>query len=494
MHKWNARRNFRSVMTMRNPTTPPKPLTHPSSDRDPSRTLSSLVFTGQGIQSTGPFNVSGNIIINQNGNVANVREAEADRKREELEKKRKELEKKRKELERKRKELEKKHKHRQALLKTLQFDQMDSRQLTIQKEYPKTCKWFLQDEAYCEWMRNQESGDAGNFLWIKGKPGAGKSTMMKFLLEYTRRNKRGPKVISFFFNARGDTMEKNTLGLYRSLVVQLLELYPALLSVLDKYRSSIKWNVNSAKGLFSETVEALGKIPVICFIDALDECKEQEVRDMIACLSGLCEIGKKLNICLASRHYPNITIMKGRSIVLEDKVEHQRDIADYIDSTLCIRNESALGEIRSDLLKKASGVFMWVVLVVNILNKAYDTTGLRGLRKRLADIPDDLDTLFRDMLSRDTINTPNLLLCIQWVLFARRPLKPMELYLAIISASKPENLADYHAGDITDDEIAKFVLDTSKGLAELTKSEHPTIQFIHESLLERASKGKATRC
>ncbi|KAM0256047.1 hypothetical protein ACHAQJ_005246 [Trichoderma viride] len=122
---------------------------------------------------------------------------------------------------------------------------------------------------------------------------------------------------------------------------------------------------------------------------------------------------------------------------------------------------------------------MWVVLVVGILNKEYD----RGhaphiLQKRLVELPGDLHELFRDILRRDSGNTDELLLCIQLVLFTRQPLRPEQLYSAILS----EELSVVDFNDITTDDIKRRILNSSKGLTEVTKSKIPTVQFIHESV------------
>lgn len=45
------------------------------------------------------------------------------------------------------------------------------------------------------------------------------------------------------------------------------------------------------------------------------------------------------------------------------------------------------------------------------------------LGQRLRDIPGDLHGLLCDILSHDDHDRDELLLCIQWVLFARQPLK-----------------------------------------------------------------------
>ncbi|KAK8007734.1 hypothetical protein PG989_001724 [Apiospora arundinis] len=382
----------------------------------------------------------------------------------------------------KRQDHERREERRRALLESLRFAQMDARRVSIKKAHGKTCRWFLKDPEYLQWSKHGGTHNPGGFLWIKGKPGAGKSTLMKLLLTQTQRAQ--PKsTLHFFFNARGSELEKTTLGLYRSLLLQLLEMHTNLQGVLDKVPADHhQWSVELLTELFDEAVEGLGEACVVCLIDALDECPEKEVREMITHLSGLCDTVNRLHICFASRHYPHITINKGRSIILEDKEEHGQDISNYVGSALRIGTGKTVDDIKSDLQEKSSGVFMWVVLVVDILNREWDAGRKHGLRKRLQQIPGDLHTLFHDILTRDTNNGPGLLLCIQWVLFAKQPLTPKQLYFAILSGVEPESLVECHSEEITNDDIAKFVLHNSKGLAESTKSKLPTIQFIHESV------------
>ncbi|KAH2204864.1 hypothetical protein KXW98_005379 [Aspergillus fumigatus] len=149
---------------------------------------------------------------------------------------------------------------------------------------------------------------------------------------------------------------------------------------------------------------------------------------------------------------------------------------------LKIGNSNLAMQIRGELEEKASGVFMWVVLVVGILNKAYDGGRVRALRQLLRSIPGDLHELFRDILTRDSHNRHELLLCIQWLLFAKQPLKPEELYFAILSGIEPGALTEWDTDVDTIDVIRRFILSSSKGLAEITQSKAPAVQFIHESV------------
>jgi ABC-type molybdenum transport system ATPase subunit/photorepair protein PhrA len=112
---------------------------------------------------------------------------------------------------------------RQSLLDYLTFGQIDARQMTIKTAHAKTCRWLLRSEQYLNWLDTIKIGEHHGFLWIKGKAGTGKSTLMKFALVNARKTMKDYIVLSFFFNARGEDIEKSTIGTCRSLLLQLLE-------------------------------------------------------------------------------------------------------------------------------------------------------------------------------------------------------------------------------------------------------------------------------
>src|SRR5690349_11860607 len=113
---------------------------------------------------------------------------------------------------------------RQRLLKSFEFPQIDARRTTIRAVHTKTCRWLLQHSKYRDWLDPGKQSQNHGFLWMRGKAGAGKSTMMKFVYLETRKvsEKPGMAVASFFFNARGDYLERSISGMYRSLLLQLL--------------------------------------------------------------------------------------------------------------------------------------------------------------------------------------------------------------------------------------------------------------------------------
>ena len=379
------------------------------------------------------------------------------------------------------------------LLESLRFDQINARQMTIKKAHVKTCKWLFTKPEYLDWLDHAKLREHHGFLWIKGKPGTGKSTLMKSLLANTRKSMKDKVIISFFFNARGEDLEKSTLGTYRSLLLQLLERLPTLESVFETLDLSIRtndtawqWSEDLLKTLLEEAILRLENTSVVCFIDALDECDERQIRDMISFFERVGELTASVKIsfqvCFSSRHYPHITIESGITLTLEGQEGHTQDITSYLESELKIGHSKVAKEVRGQIQEKASGVFLWVVLVVEILNKEHDSGRIPALRRRLREIPGDLHELFNDILTRDSRNRDELILCVQWVLFARQPLTPEQLYFAITSGSEPQDLSIWDREEISIADIRRFVLNASKGLAETTSSKRPKVEFIHESV------------
>ncbi|KAH7060972.1 ankyrin repeat domain-containing protein [Paraphoma chrysanthemicola] len=341
-------------------------------------------------------------------------------------------------------------------------------------------EWLLKSEQYLNWLDMTKVGEHHGFLWIKGKAGTGKSTLMKFALVNARKTMKDHTVVSFFFNARGEDIEKSTIGTYRSLLLQLLERLPALQSVFDSLSLSPssfsvdhQWNVESLKTLLEQAVRGLGGSSV-------------PVRDMIQFFEHMGDLavsnGIRFQVCFSSRHYPYITIRNGLELVLEGQEGHSQDITNYIETELKIGKSKVAQQIRVELQEKASGIFMWVVLVVGILNKESDRGQVHTLRRKLREIPGDLHELFRNILTRDTHNKDGLVLCIQWILFAKQPLSPEQLYHAILSGVDLEAVTEWDPEEITEDVVKRFILDSSKGLAEATASKEQRVQFIHESV------------
>ncbi|KAH7317051.1 hypothetical protein B0I35DRAFT_354645 [Stachybotrys elegans] len=383
---------------------------------------------------------------------------------------------------------------RECFLGLLDFPQINARKDAIRAEQGKTCRWFLTHPKYLDWidLRSYATGHSC-LLWIRGKAGAGKSTLMKFLHSEVKKRQLGATVVSFFFNARGAYLEKSITGMYRSLLKQILTQFPDLQRILDQMefsstRESACPNLNGLKELFQHAIMALGRRSLICFIDALDECNEDDVRDMVHFFSDLTESATEeqvqFRVCFSSRPYPYIHVDEELVVTLENETGHSKDLEKYVQKRLQVPKKSVRDELQGQILGKASGVFMWVVLVVEILNKEAGRGGL-ALRRRLSEIPPTLSQLFKDILTRDQQRPEELRRCILWVLCAHRPLTPSEFCHAMWAGGLKDDQVDDEIPDAEDDQMnMALASSSSKGLVEVTKTAKKlsTVQFIHESV------------
>jgi hypothetical protein len=73
------------------------------------------------------------------------------------------------------------------------------------------------------------------------------------------------------------------------------------------------------------------------------------------------------------------------------------------------------------------------------------------------------------------------ILCLRWILYAKRPLNLPEFHFAMMAGLPPQDL-EWVSDDITEEQMHSFLLTSSKGFAERTKGKKPTVQFIHESV------------
>lgn len=423
----------------------------------------------------------------------------------------------------------------EEMMKSLEFEQMDERLATIATAQVDTCRWLFQGKEYQVWRSQDAMASNHGFLWLKGKPGAGKSTLMKSALRYGEREHKD-LVISFFFNDRGMGLQKSAQGMCRSMLYQLLKQRKKQLAALPREENKLlegvleespHWRNRSApqawpielledmlrdlvvafsparvtrhadasigsvdteaSKAYRNAVLALAQTHVTCYVDALDECEDDEARDVIELLGLLRATAARADVgfrvLLSSRHYPHISFDACQKMVVEGQKGHETDIAEYIHSKLRIANSKLAHEIELGIRARASGVFLWVVLVVRIMNNLHDRGQVRRLRQQLEAIPTGLYQLFGTILQKDIRDGDELLLVLQWILFSERPLTLEEFYHAVTGTLESGNGIKDHEQDIVSvDDMLRFLLNVSRGLAEMTKSNFPTVQFIHESV------------
>ena len=356
----------------------------------------------------------------------------------------------------------------QRLLGQLRFRCMKVRRSNVADAHPNTFQWIFEESAdkrhsaidFAGWLH---SGDP--IYWISGKPGSGKSTLMKYLVDETKtlgilQNWAYPDklvVASFFFWIAGTPMQKSQEGLLRSLLYEILRKCPDLIHLCLKSRwdQSEEWygepslwagfgidHYESASDTWtrSELLEAfahlrqhsLSSVRYCFFIDGLDEYDGQH-GELIELIIGLLN-SPSIKLCLSSRPW-NVfeAAFSGRNIrklYLEDL--NKSDIELFVRNKLVDRadfiryqqRDSRCNAIIEEIVEKAQGVFLWVFLVVRSLAEGLDNADrFIDLQRRLRSFPADLDAYFRHILfSLDPVYREQTAHAFQVSLHTRRPL------------------------------------------------------------------------
>ncbi|KAK0387436.1 hypothetical protein NLU13_5748 [Sarocladium strictum] len=405
-----------------------------------------------------------------------------------------------------------------SLVDALKFPSSGLREHAVEAASGGTCEWFLESDAYQDWVASEEvEGFANRLLWIVGKAGSGKSTLMKFAIGQTRERaaerdtNQGARdlILTHFFNARGNELERSTEGMYRTILVQLLQRLQHLSDHLHRSNNGWmpaqggSWPIPALVKLLRNAVRELQGHRVVFFVDALDEGNDEEVQEMVDNFEDLireaASSGQNLRVCFASRPYPYISAEYANYFRLDTSGKHREDIEKYIDTHLRIgqgTNERSIArraEIKEQLMGKCSHVFLWVKLVIGMLNKEYRAGRPHHYDKWLAGQHGDLNQLYANMLERgteadDEEDDQARLLCFQWVLYKTddRFLFPRELWWGVQLGLGKEVDEIRDLNEEADDAIVeRYIQSTSRGLVEVVHGVgYEFIQFIHESARE----------
>ncbi|BCS03286.1 uncharacterized protein AKAW2_70164A [Aspergillus luchuensis] len=322
----------------------------------------------------------------------------------------------------------------QLLLNSLVFRLIDYRLRAIPKEHARTFAWVFEPDTKCDqtlppanfvnWLRH----DYGLY-WISGKPGSGKSTLMKFLAgheqtqEHLKTWSGGNKLVlaSFYFwSAAKNSLQKSQTGLLRSILYQILRQCPELIRVAfpDQWSQSISSVTGLAETPFSnaELLEAFDKVTTaletyqirFCFfIDGLDEF-EGRPADIVQLVEYLGS-SPSIKACVSSRPWNEFESSFGKhnpwKLYIHDLT--REDIRIYVEDRLGKHERFRELQVSDDncpnfvksVVDTAQGVFLWVFLVVNsLLDGLTNADTVSHLRERLLEFPQSLDEYFQKAL------------------------------------------------------------------------------------------------
>ncbi|KAF7195138.1 Ankyrin repeat domain-containing protein 50 [Pseudocercospora fuligena] len=404
---------------------------------------------------------------------------------------------------------------RSRCLQSLAFPHMEKRG-DINAKADKTCDWIYDDPGYTGWTRS------GGLLWIKGRAGTGKSTIMESLVTQKKAEAEQRSiqedtpsdtlVASFFFHRRGDSLQRTTVGLFRSLLHQILrqdqELLKDFMGVTrfdqrckDEGEVGVRWDWTASdlrENLNDCVVRYVKNRPTLLYIDALDESGEAEARGLMDYLHRLrsnCKSGN-LSICISCRPYPDVMWNWDHCVVVESG--NAGDITTFLNasfiSALDSVDQSASDQIRDEIANRASGVFQWAVLVTRrVLSLRGESIGT--ILIEIENIPTELGDLYETML--DQLNESDRLLALpllRWITFANWPLSVSELRYAVAMDERKDirfqsDLQSSRHWCENDHQMIRRVLRLSQGLVSLVTHESGkgVLQFDHESVQDYMS-------
>ncbi|KAH6955759.1 hypothetical protein BKA56DRAFT_534120 [Ilyonectria sp. MPI-CAGE-AT-0026] len=267
--------------------------------------------------------------------------------------------------------------------------------------------------GFIEWLQSSDS-----LFCIRGKPGSGKSTLVKFIIDNKSTKQLlshwspTATIISHFFWKIGSLPQNSIKGLICSLVYQILDGNQKIIEhVLERFHhlssntSYHDWSTEDLQTVLYSILEKDTRHFCI-FIDGLDE---------ICNYDGLCNLTRSieeilkfpnLKMCIASR--PESLVMSWlkeknvRGVLLENLT--RPEMVTFVHKELeCFLSNNTISSkthkmLTKNLVRKAEGVFLWLHLATRSL-----TTGIQNedseemLRARLEGLPDELEQLYANM-------------------------------------------------------------------------------------------------
>ncbi|KAG8158210.1 hypothetical protein KVR01_011971 [Diaporthe batatas] len=313
----------------------------------------------------------------------------------------------------------------QAILESLTFESRPVRHSQIAPAHKKTFKWALttnQDptlgHSIGSWLKQ---GDG--IFWVSGKPGSGKSTLMKyiadssvtsqFIAEWARPCRAA--VASHYFWITGTPMQKSQQGLLQTLLFDIFRQRPDLIeqTCWDRWNGPATvapWSLAELHGALQTFVTMDHANLKLCFfIDGLDEYSgdHEDRTQLCRTLKGLTTSGN-IKLCLSSRPWNIFEEEFGLEcpkIYMQDLTRD--DIENYTSSRLeehtrwaaVSANHSQGQWLVSEIAAKSNGVFLWVFLVTKLLREGMTNRDtFADLRRRLESFPSELEPFFKAML------------------------------------------------------------------------------------------------
>ncbi|KAK6332351.1 hypothetical protein TWF696_003069 [Orbilia brochopaga] len=339
----------------------------------------------------------------------------------------------------------------ELFVRSFDFPDMNTRHRDTSEAHRRTFLWLLNDNSDIDsiedtivpdYIKNlvsetasrfkswiQSNQPSANLFWISGKAGAGKSTLMKFLISHPhtrelleKTHNTEPIILSHFFLLLGSSMQRTKKGMLCTLLSQLLGrmLSDDAIIVQRVLRTPTNpsnamsyddWTEIALEAILCEALELVGITRCICIcVDGLDEfdpkCGPQGVLDLLFKFRDIFGI----RLIVSSRpedalkkelsSFPHILL---QSLTAQDIYHFARDRLDVPGT-----DKSLIHPLLDKIVRYSQGVFLWVAMVVKMLIEglcAHPPRPPEALHDVLDSLPEDIAELYNSIWRRRNSDT-----------------------------------------------------------------------------------------
>lgn len=321
------------------------------------------------------------------------------------------------------------------------------------KRVPNTCLWTLQNSKYLEWRDNNTK----KLLWISADPGCGKSVLARCIVDEDLPGafqKDPPIRVVYHFFKDTSVEQRSASRAVSAILYQLFVYHPQLIRyALPKYKergAALSTGFSELWSIFTAAATDQMAGHVICVLDALDECDEQEQSRLIGALEDFCLRQRSsssafcVKFLVTSRPYFDIRQGFDKLLEVSDNIElagndESAIIKQEIDLVIKHRvvnlkrklrlNQKVSDHLEKRLLETEHRTYLWLHLLWNIIEKRLSGTKAE-MDRLINELPDDIQGSYEVLLQKcpDPVFARRVL---QIVLVAGRPLTLNEMDVAL---------------------------------------------------------------
>ncbi|CAE7007412.1 hypothetical protein PTNB73_00048 [Pyrenophora teres f. teres] len=350
-----------------------------------------------------------------------------------------------------------------------------------------TGSWFLNAGKFQQWLNSTRSFA----LWCSGIPGAGKSVMTSIAVNHiAEHTARRDVAIAYVYCDYTDSKLQSEIELICSLTRQLVEQIHPISEEVKTYRD--RWIEKRSYPTEEERVSLIKDIAskftrTYVFVDALDECPEQNRNKLLHMLQMLepyvhLFITSRPNLELHST-FPNLSHIEIAASHSDIQVYLESEISTNDRMSLFIAKDNTLkAEIIDTISRKAEGMFLVAHFQVAYICQVASP---KKVRQRLNTLPTEVYDFYEKALARieDYFEEDRQLvkMALAYIFCAKRPLTLEELQHAL----------GIEAEDTEIDESAlpemDILFNISVGLIRVNEKSN-VVALVHHTLQEYLAK------